>query len=345
MQLLSARWPRPPGRREISKWTKIWGILQGHALFAVGIWEQDILVAEIEELKKLNASETYPRGLNAKEVLITQEDGEFVFPVADGSAKLSGRDYEFQEPTLRRESTVKRENLSGESQGDREEFRREESEDDAEARKDWCVFKENFIYCHHIEPRVQLTCREKNHSSFHKIYILERTSSEKKYTMWWEDWRKAETSEAKPNSNVFDIEGKGPNSVLYYNSAQEFVSMKRYQESSSLNSIWKWKQAHVVSSRGTAYLWDKILQVTLKNWWIRDTLKCEPGKKKYELRMWFWSANFGNRELRMVQKTPEICLSWTHASGNLEVWIKIFYPKQCWFQMKRRQWERNARRS
>ena len=46
MQLLSARGPRPPGRREISKWTKIWGILQGHALFAVSIWEEHILIAE-----------------------------------------------------------------------------------------------------------------------------------------------------------------------------------------------------------------------------------------------------------------------------------------------------------
>ena len=43
----------------------------------------------------------------------------FVFPAADGSTKLSRRDYEFQEPTLRLESTVKRENPSGESQGDR----------------------------------------------------------------------------------------------------------------------------------------------------------------------------------------------------------------------------------
>ena len=55
------------------------------------------------------------RRLNAKEVLITQKDVEFVFPVTDGSAKLSVRDYEFQEPTLRRESTVRRENLSVES--------------------------------------------------------------------------------------------------------------------------------------------------------------------------------------------------------------------------------------
>ena len=31
---------------------------------------------------------------------------------------------------------------------------------------------------------------------------------------------------------------------------------KRSQESSSPNFLWRWKQAHVVSSRGTAYLWD-----------------------------------------------------------------------------------------
>ena len=41
--------------------------------------------------------------------------------------KLSGRNYKFQEPTLRRESIVRRENISGESQGDREEFHPEES--------------------------------------------------------------------------------------------------------------------------------------------------------------------------------------------------------------------------
>ena len=70
------------------------------------IWKGDILIADIEKLEKLDASEIYTRRLNAKGVLITQSDGEFVSIVADGSAKLSGRDYEFQEPTLRRESNV-----------------------------------------------------------------------------------------------------------------------------------------------------------------------------------------------------------------------------------------------
>ena len=105
-------------------------------------WEENILIAQIEELEKIDASEIYPRRPNAKEVLSTQQNGEFVFLVADGSAKLSGRDYEFQEPTLRREYTVKKENLSGESHGEREEFRPEETKDDEGINKDFWAHAE-----------------------------------------------------------------------------------------------------------------------------------------------------------------------------------------------------------
>ena len=190
-----------------------------------GIWEEDVLTDEIEELKKLDASEIYPKRLNAEEVLITQKDGDFVFPVADGSAQLSGRDYEFQEPTLGRESTVRRENLSGESHGDREEFRLEELEDDAEAREDSWSIQGYFICCHHIEPRVQLVCREKNHSLFHKIYVIERNPPEKKYTMRVED-RKSQNIRGKNRFNCIDLPGKGRNCVPHYVFAQEFVLMK-----------------------------------------------------------------------------------------------------------------------
>ena len=109
-----------------------------------------------KELEKLDASEIYPRRLSAKEVLITHKDGEYVFPVADGSATVSGRDGAFQEPTLRREHTMKREeNLSGESQGDREEFQPEETKDDAETQHDCWSIQRDFIYRRHVEPRVQ----------------------------------------------------------------------------------------------------------------------------------------------------------------------------------------------
>ena len=45
------------------------GIFVGYALIA-----GDILIADNEELEKLDASEIYPRRLKAKEVLITQKD-------------------------------------------------------------------------------------------------------------------------------------------------------------------------------------------------------------------------------------------------------------------------------
>ena len=58
--------------------------------------------------------------------------------------KLSGRDYEFEEPTLGREYTVKREreNLRGESHGEREEFRPEETKDDEGITKDFWAHAE-----------------------------------------------------------------------------------------------------------------------------------------------------------------------------------------------------------
>ena len=68
------------------------GISFGYALIAGGIWKGHILIADIEELEKLDASEVYTRRLNAKEVLITHKDGEFVLPVANGSANLSKRE-------------------------------------------------------------------------------------------------------------------------------------------------------------------------------------------------------------------------------------------------------------
>ena len=145
----------------------------------------------------MGASEIYPRRLNAKEVLIAQKDGEFVFPVSDGSATLSGRDYEFQEPTLRREHTVRRENLSGESQGDGEEFQPGETKDDAETQEDFWSAQGDYLLSSFLNREVEPTCREKNHSLFHKNYIIERNSSEKKYTMRREDWRKAKTSGEK----------------------------------------------------------------------------------------------------------------------------------------------------
>ena len=58
----------------------------GYALYAGGIWKGDVLVADLEELETMDASEMYSKRLNAKEVIFPKQ-GEFIFPIEDGRIK------------------------------------------------------------------------------------------------------------------------------------------------------------------------------------------------------------------------------------------------------------------
>ena len=80
--------------------------------------------------------------INAKNVLIRQDDDE--------------RDYEFRAPTLLRETTVRREDLTRELHGEPGVSQPTEPTDDAEARADFWSIQGGFIFRHHNEPRVQL---------------------------------------------------------------------------------------------------------------------------------------------------------------------------------------------
>ena len=97
---------------------------------------------------------------------------------------LSGRDYEFREPTPRREQTARSEGLSGELQGEPEELRPPESRDDAGASGDLWSIQGDFIYRPHNEHRVQFVCRKKKHSLFHWKIFLSRGPLTQIWT-WW----------------------------------------------------------------------------------------------------------------------------------------------------------------
>ena len=131
-------------------------IFLGYELVVWGIWKGDILISDLEGLEKLDASDTYPRRIKAKEILIRQKDDEFIFSLTDGSAKLSRRDYEFRESTLRREPTVRSEDFSRELQDELGESQPTETTDYAEARADFWSIQGEFICRHHNDPRVQL---------------------------------------------------------------------------------------------------------------------------------------------------------------------------------------------
>ena len=76
------------------------GLSLGYALYARRIWKGDVLIADLEELEMMDASEIYSKRLNAKEVIFPKERGEFVFPIENGRIKLLGGDQDLRTSTL-----------------------------------------------------------------------------------------------------------------------------------------------------------------------------------------------------------------------------------------------------
>ena len=96
------------------------GLFLGYALYAGGILKGDVLVADLEELESMDASEIYSKRLSAKEVIFSKEKGEFIFPLADGRIKLLGGDRDLRTSTLIRPRPIQGEShidFLGESEG------------------------------------------------------------------------------------------------------------------------------------------------------------------------------------------------------------------------------------
>ena len=106
----------------------------------------------------MDASEIYSERLNAKEVIFPKENGNFCFPVADGRIKLPGGDQELRTSTLIREHPIRGEDLVyflGESEGSLPPPQ-DSLSDACEARNVFRSISGNFMYRHHVEPRVKL---------------------------------------------------------------------------------------------------------------------------------------------------------------------------------------------
>ena len=123
----------------------------------MAIWKGDVLVADLEELETMDASEICSNRLHGKEVIFPTQ-GEFIFPIADGRIKTLGGDQELRTSTLVRHRPIQGESrihLIEESEGSlpppRDSF-----PDAGEAIDDVWSLSGNFIYRHHVEPRVKL---------------------------------------------------------------------------------------------------------------------------------------------------------------------------------------------
>ena len=133
------------------------GLFLGYALCAGGIWMGDVLIADLEELETMDASEIYSKRLNAKEVVFPKQ-GEFIFPIADGRIKSLGGDQELRISTLIRHRPIQGDShidFLGESEGSLPQPH-DSLPDAGEAIHDFWSMSGSFIYRHHVEPRVKL---------------------------------------------------------------------------------------------------------------------------------------------------------------------------------------------
>ena len=128
-------------------------------MYAEGIWKGDVLVADLEELETMDASENLFEKTQCERGDISQrENGEFIFPIADGRINPLGGDQDLRTSTLVRHRPIQGESnidFLGESEGSlpppQDSF-----PDAGEAINDLWSMSGNFIFRHHVEPRVKL---------------------------------------------------------------------------------------------------------------------------------------------------------------------------------------------
>ena len=90
---------------------------------------------------------------------ISPKQGELIFSVADGRIKFSGGDQELRTSTLIRDHPIRGEgqrSFLGESEGSPLPPPQDSLPDAGEAINDFWSMSGNFIYRHHVEPRVKL---------------------------------------------------------------------------------------------------------------------------------------------------------------------------------------------
>ena len=113
------------------------GLFLGYALYAGGIWKGDVLIADLEELETMDASEIYSKRLNAKEV---------IFPKQLRTSTL------IRPRPIRGEGHV---DFLGESEGSLPQPH-DSLPDAGEAMNDFWSMSGSLIYRHHVEPGVAL---------------------------------------------------------------------------------------------------------------------------------------------------------------------------------------------
>ena len=156
------------------------------------IWKGDIMVADIEKLEQMDASELHARRLNAEEVSTPMKGGNFRFSVADGTVKISGGDQDLSTSTSIWDSPDRGEeqdNLRQESGGSSSTSRQDSSWYDSEAAigEFGCISGDFILPSSRCTPRQTvhaertiISCSVEVHRRYqNNIYIIGRIVGEK----------------------------------------------------------------------------------------------------------------------------------------------------------------------
>ena len=224
------------------------GLFLGYALYAGGIWKCDVLIADLEELETMDASEIYSKRLNAKEVIFPKQ-GEFIFPIADGRIKTPGGDQALRTSTLVRHRPIQGESnidFLGESEGSLPQPH-DSFPDAGEAINDFWSMSGSFIYRHHVEPRVKLySPREESFLIPLKYIDVSRTThtnldvkQEKRIDDYWNIDGSRDLSDPWTGFTQFTLlEEKEPDGYMWFGER-----LTRKQLTSRPDSLWPelWK--------------------------------------------------------------------------------------------------------
>ena len=115
----------------------------------VRIWEEDIPITEVEEFGNLASWKYFQKTEMRRKFWEPKEMKNLYFLQQMVHQKYQEETTKFQEPLWDAESVVRRENISGESQGDREEFQPEES-------KRWRKNQQGFLGSRRSSERISL---------------------------------------------------------------------------------------------------------------------------------------------------------------------------------------------
>ena len=124
------------------------------------------MVPDIEELEKMDASEIYAKRLNAKEVIFSKRKWKIHIPSRRWTNKIRWR--RSRTSTSIRDHPIQREgqrDFLGESEW------QDSYPDAGEARNDSWSISGNFIFRHHVEPRVKLYSPREDSFSIPLKYI------------------------------------------------------------------------------------------------------------------------------------------------------------------------------